>query len=769
MAIAALTAGCGGGGSGSTASPTATPTTPDTPSTTRYAVNGSVTGTVGPGLVLQLNNGDDLAVDVDRAFSFPPTLSSGTPYRVTVKTNPTGQLCQVTANGEGTAGTAMPAAQVTCTTPTAPGATSYRLGGSISGLTSNGLTLQLGSEVLSVPANTNSFLFSTAQASGSAYSVSIGTQPANPAQTCTLSNASGNVANADITTIGVTCVSPPVAPQNGLSLSAAALNFSAEEGQTVADQILSGAITGATEPVYLTASYTTSGLTYAAFTLTSSTTGQLAITPSRPGDLGPGTYTDTVTVRACFDPACTRPVAGSPRTVPVTYIVTPANPAPRLRLSDRGIAFASIPGATQLTKSVVVQDTSGATSNWTATSSATWLNVTSSGASGGAMVVTANTSGLAPGLHLATATVSSSNTAIPTAETLRVGLYVSNTASATVFTQPLLNSDTSTADSTDAPDPIRPLLYSASGATLASNHIHSGARTDTLTITGAQLGSMVANDDGSRLYVIDYNQLRVVIINLDTFTVQGSFGFPQLLVDAISLRAARLSFARVEGQPVLIINSATQPLGTQGGQRMLTPIIHADTGGLIGEFYGAGGSSYTRLAVSRDGRVAYAAEAGLSGILSTARVALRANSLGNVYGKAVAYSPGITEAGMNDIATNADGSRVVLIYATNMAIREAVFNGTTLTWANSFSAFQLPVNTSANGVSVGNVEYGAYGDLFANFYGYDLRNYNSAGTMTNQWLNLGEVALVTGVSGAMRLSSDGLRVMGNSGLLTLRP
>jgi outer membrane protein assembly factor BamB len=73
-----------------------------------------------------------------------------------------------------------------------------------------------------------------------------------------------------------------------------------------------------------------------------------------PSTLGAGTYTDTVTVKGCYDRACTQQVSGSPRSVSVTYTVSPPPPfvstlnpssvqagAPAFVLTVNGSQFAS--------------------------------------------------------------------------------------------------------------------------------------------------------------------------------------------------------------------------------------------------------------------------------------------------------------------------------------------------------------------------------------------------------------------------------------------
>ena len=62
----------------------------------------------------------------------------------------------------------------------------YTVGGSVSGLQGTGLVLQdnLGND-LSVLSSGN-FVFTTAIATGGAYSITVKTQPTNPWQTCTV-------------------------------------------------------------------------------------------------------------------------------------------------------------------------------------------------------------------------------------------------------------------------------------------------------------------------------------------------------------------------------------------------------------------------------------------------------------------------------------------------------------------------------------------------------------------------------------------------------
>lgn len=90
----------------------------------------------------------------------------------------------------------------------------YSIGGSVSGLSGTGLVLQdNGGDNLAVTAS-GPFTFATKINSGSAYSVTVMTQPSNPAQTCTVANGTGT-ASADVTSVAVSCTNSVQAGTTG--------------------------------------------------------------------------------------------------------------------------------------------------------------------------------------------------------------------------------------------------------------------------------------------------------------------------------------------------------------------------------------------------------------------------------------------------------------------------------------------------------------------------------------------------------------------------
>lgn len=99
------------------------PRVPVVPNVPRYTVGGTISGLTGLGLVLQNNGVSDLAVAAfATAFTFTDSLAGGSPYSISVRTQPSGptQSCVVT-NGSGSVGNGnVTNAVVTCTTPSPP-------------------------------------------------------------------------------------------------------------------------------------------------------------------------------------------------------------------------------------------------------------------------------------------------------------------------------------------------------------------------------------------------------------------------------------------------------------------------------------------------------------------------------------------------------------------------------------------------------------------------------------------------------------------------
>lgn len=167
-----------------------------------FTISGSINGLSNPGLVLQNNGGSDLPVAAGAtSFAFPNSISYGTEYNVTVKTQPDHMFCGV-ANPIGSAGhTTSINVVINCTQ------NSYTLGGTVSGLNADGLVLVNGANgSLTVLKGSTTFTMPGTIPVGTAYGLSVFTQPTG--QTCSITNGSGVMGDANRTNVAVSCTTP---------------------------------------------------------------------------------------------------------------------------------------------------------------------------------------------------------------------------------------------------------------------------------------------------------------------------------------------------------------------------------------------------------------------------------------------------------------------------------------------------------------------------------------------------------------------------------
>lgn len=164
-----------------------------------YTVGGSLTGLAsGQQVILKNNGGDALTLTANGSFTFATPVTGGSGYAVTVGTQPTAQTCTI-GGGTGSGVSAnVTSVAINCVTNT------FTVGGSLSGLGSGKQVIlkNNGGDALTLTAN-GSFAFATPAASGSAYSVTVGTQPAG--QTCTVAGGTG-VGATNVTSVAVSCV-----------------------------------------------------------------------------------------------------------------------------------------------------------------------------------------------------------------------------------------------------------------------------------------------------------------------------------------------------------------------------------------------------------------------------------------------------------------------------------------------------------------------------------------------------------------------------------
>src|SRR5258706_3246837 len=172
---------------------TANTTVTATCTTNNFTISVAVTGLTGT-LVMQDDKSDTLNFTSNNTQTFATSYASGSTYSVTVKTQPVGQTCTLSANASGNI-TSNLTVTATCTTNL------YTISVAVTGLTGTLVMQDDKADNLTFTMN-NTQAFATSYASGSSYTVSVKTQPSG--QTCTLSsNASGTITSN--TTVTATC------------------------------------------------------------------------------------------------------------------------------------------------------------------------------------------------------------------------------------------------------------------------------------------------------------------------------------------------------------------------------------------------------------------------------------------------------------------------------------------------------------------------------------------------------------------------------------
>ena len=174
-----------------------------------YDVSGTITGLSNSGLVLA-NGSDTLSVPAGATtFTFANKIDYGASYNILVQTPPAHMNCAV-VGGSDTAGhyTSIQAI-INCQQNV------YTVGGTVTGLTVDGLVLSNGSDVLTLTKNTAAdplvFTMPTSVADGKAFGISVTTSPAGlacsvlPDPTTGLSSGVGIMGAAAVTSVKVAC------------------------------------------------------------------------------------------------------------------------------------------------------------------------------------------------------------------------------------------------------------------------------------------------------------------------------------------------------------------------------------------------------------------------------------------------------------------------------------------------------------------------------------------------------------------------------------
>ena len=165
-------------------------------SSTTYSIGGTVTGLSGV-LVIQNNSADYTVIEQtgadDISFTFQDRVSSGSAYSVSVKLQPNTQTCTV-SDASGTTSQNMSNIIIACTS------SSYSVSGTVSGLTGSVVLQNNGADDLTV--SNGSFSFTSKVSKGSAYNVTVKTQPSP--FTCSAASNRG-LASDNMSSVSIVC------------------------------------------------------------------------------------------------------------------------------------------------------------------------------------------------------------------------------------------------------------------------------------------------------------------------------------------------------------------------------------------------------------------------------------------------------------------------------------------------------------------------------------------------------------------------------------
>ncbi|MDN2707902.1 MULTISPECIES: hypothetical protein [unclassified Janthinobacterium] len=164
-----------------------------------YEVTGTISNLNTNGLIL-VNGGDSVTPAAGATkFKFGKSIDYGTSYDITVKQNPAHMNCSV-SGGTGSAGHYVSIeASVLCSQNT------YTVGGTITGLTADGLVLINGNAQTTVAKDSTTFTLGLPVADGDNYGISVFTQPTGLKCAVAPGTGVGTMGEAKVTTVQIAC------------------------------------------------------------------------------------------------------------------------------------------------------------------------------------------------------------------------------------------------------------------------------------------------------------------------------------------------------------------------------------------------------------------------------------------------------------------------------------------------------------------------------------------------------------------------------------
>ena len=207
-----------------------------------YTVGGPLSGLSTGSVQLQLavtsgatTTTESKSFTTNGPISFTKSVPYGGSYAVTVTTQPTGQTCSIVTGGSGSNVQAnVTNLAVSCT------AITYTVGGSLSGLSTGSVQLQLAvTSGATTTTESKSFTtngpisFTQSVPYGGSYAVTVTTQPTG--QTCSIVTGAGSNVQANVTNLAVSCTAITYTvggPLSGLNTGSVQLQLAVTSGAT---------------------------------------------------------------------------------------------------------------------------------------------------------------------------------------------------------------------------------------------------------------------------------------------------------------------------------------------------------------------------------------------------------------------------------------------------------------------------------------------------------------------------------------------------------
>jgi hypothetical protein len=217
-----------------------------------------------------------------------------------------------------------------------------------------------------------------------------------------------------------------------LSVSQSSITFAARLNESKpAPLTVSASISNLNSSVYIGVFFTQNALSSVTYDLSANPI-PITINPQAPGALGPGTYTDEVTIVACSDQNCDTHIAGSPYAVHVTYTVG------GISVSPNALSFTAHEGTLPANQTLSLSNID-TNNTWSASiayqgNTAGWLTVSPTSSSDSLSTVSVGVGALPSGTYGASIVFSAGTESLTVPVTYTVNSSITVSPSALSFT-----------------------------------------------------------------------------------------------------------------------------------------------------------------------------------------------------------------------------------------------------------------------------------------------------------------------------------------------